>query len=184
MGRRLGPRKCDADGIPPIITRGVLIDVAGYKDVDALPAGYAITVEDVRGALEKQGVELKPGDTVLIRTGTLRYWGETGSDHEKLRQHDSAGMSMEATKLLVEQHGAIMVGTDTSGYEAFPVPEGSKSFMPVHDYLLIEQGVHIAEFHYLEDLSRDGVSEFCYIGVTNKIAGTTAGFTMRPLALK
>ena len=55
--------------------------------------------------------------------------------------------------------------------------------MPVHNYLLIDQGVHIAEFHNLEDLAAEKVYEFVYIATTNKIKGTTAGFTMRPLAV-
>jgi hypothetical protein len=49
---------------------------------------------------------------------------------------------------------------------------------------LVQQGVHIGEFHFLEQLSQDKVYEFCYIAATNKIKGATAGFTMRPIALK
>ena len=179
-----GPRKCDATTIPPIITRGVLIDMAGYKGVDALPGHYSISVDDVKGALKRQNTTLQPGDTVLIRTGTLRYWGETGADHEKIKEHDSAGMSLDATKYLVEQHGAIIVGSDTSGYESWPAPDNSKSFMPGHNYLLIQQGVHIAEFQYLEDLAKDKAYEFLYICLVNKIKGATAGFTLRPVAIR
>ncbi len=179
-----GPRKCDGVSIPPVITRGVLVDVAGFKKLDALPGHYSISVQDVRDTLAWQDVSLKPGDTVLIRTGTLRYWEESGADHEKLAEHDSAGMSLAATKFLIEQHGSIMVGSDTSGYESWPAPESSKSFMPGHDYLLIEQGVHIAEFHYLEELSRDKVYEFCYVALVNKIRGSTAGFCMRPIGVR
>ena len=77
-----------------------------------------------------------------------------------------------------------MIGSDTSGLEMYqPPPEGSGSFIPVHIYLLVEQGVHIAEFHYLEDLAAEKVYEFLYIGVTNSIRGATAGFAMRPLAI-
>ena len=46
----------------------------------------------------------------------------------------------------------------------------------------MEQGVHVAEFHYLEKLAADRVYQFCYIAATNKIKGSTAGFTMRPIA--
>ncbi len=179
-----GVRKCDGVSIPPIVTRGVLIDVAGFRGVAALPAHYSITVEDIKATLRKQSTRLQLGDTVLIRTGTLRYWKETGADHAKIAEHDSAGMSLEATKFLIEQYGIVMVGSDTSGYESWPAPAGSKSFMPGHDYLLIEQGVHIGEFHYLEDLARDKVYEFCYIATVNKIKGTTAGFCMRPIAIR
>ena len=78
----------------------------------------------------------------------------------------------------------MLIGSDTSGLEQMAAtPAGTTSFMPVHNYLLIDQGVHIAEFHYLEDLAKEGVYEFVYIATTNKIKGTTAGFTMRPIAL-
>lgn len=190
-GGNWGPRKADASTIPPIIARGVLIDVAGLKGVDALPGNYAITVADLEAALRKQQTRLKPGDVVLIRTGALRYWGETGSDHEKLSRHDSAGISVETAKWLVEQNGALMLGSDTSGLEYNPTAADTqayrakyKSFMPVHNYLLIEQGIHIGEFHFLEDLARARVYEFCYIAATNKIKGTASGFTLRPLAVR
>jgi len=179
-----GIRKAGAETIPPVIARGVLIDVAGYKGVDALPSQYIITPKDLQSALKKQGTKLAFGDVVLIRTGTLRYWGETGSDLEKVGEHDSAGIQLQAAKWLVEQNGAIMIGSDTSGLEQMATtPGGTTSFMPVHNYLLIEQGVHIAEFHNLEGLANDKAYEFAYIATTNKIKGTTAGFTMRPVAI-
>lgn len=183
-GGNFGVRKCDATTIPPIITRGVLLDVAGFRQVEALPPHYRITPEDLRGTLERQGTRLLPGDTVLIRTGTLRYWGTSGADHARIAAHDSAGIDLAAARWLVEQHGAILIGSDTSGLEHIPAPGEKSTFIPVHHYLLIEQGVHIGEFHFLEDLARDGVYEFCYVCTTNKIRGTTAGFALRPLALR
>ena len=183
-GGNFGIRKCAAPGIPPIVARGVMIDVAGLKGVDQLPSNYGISPTDIDAALARQKLSLRPGDVVLIRTGTLRHWGADGADHETIGKYDSAGITLETAKYLVEQHGAMMVGSDTSGLEVQPPPGPPDSFVPVHKYLLVEQGVHIAEFHYLEDLSRDNVWEFCYVGATNKIAGTVAGFTMRPLALK
>jgi kynurenine formamidase len=183
-GGNFGVRKCDATTIPPIITRGVMIDVAGYRNAKALPAHYEITPEDLQGALAKQKTTLKPGDTVLIRTGVLRYWGKNGADHDTLREHDSAGINLKAAKWLVEKNGPVVIGADTSGLEHWPDPKKKAPFIPVHRYLLIEQGVHIGEFHFLEDLARDKVYEFCYICMTNKIRGTTAGFTLRPIAVK
>ena len=191
-GGNWGPRKCDATTIPPIIARGVLIDVAGYKNVEALPGNSIITAEDLQGALRKQNSPLKPGDVVLIRTGALRYWGQSGDDEKGLiKEHDSAGLNVEAARWLVEQNGAMLIGSDTSGLEYNPKPEETrafrtkyKSFMPVHNYLLIQQGVHIGEFHNLEDLARDRVFEFCYVCSVNKIKGTAAGFTLRPMAIR
>jgi hypothetical protein len=56
--------------------------------------------------------------------------------------------------------------------------------IPVHHYLLIQQGVHIGEFHNLEGLARERAYEFCYVCMTNKIRGTVAGFALRPIALR
>lgn len=183
-GGNFGVRRCDAAGIPPIVARGVLLDIAGLKKVDALPAHYEIAPADVDAALVAQKVRLQPGDVVLFRTGVLRYWGEDGADVEKLKEHDSAGIKLETAKYLVEQFGSMLIGSDTSGLEVNPAPAGSDTFIPAHKYLIIEQGVHIGEFHYLEDLARDKVYEFCYMATTNKIAGTTAGFALRPVAVK
>lgn len=190
-GGNFGVRKADAETIPPIVARGVLIDVAGSKGLDALPGNYAISVADLQQALAKQRTQLKPGDVVLIRTGVLRYWGATGSDHAKLAQHDSAGISLETAKWLVEQNGAMLIGSDTSGLEYGPAEKDNAayrakyhSFNPVHKYLLVEQGIHIGEFHNLEGLAQAQVYEFCYIAATNKIKGAAAGFTMRPLAIR
>ena len=182
-GGNFGIRKCDATTIPPIVNRAVMLDIARLKKVPALPGKYAITPKDVKAAMAAQEVTIKPGDVVLFRTGTLRFWGEDGTS-EKVAEHDTAGINLATARYLVEELGAIMIGSDTSGLEVSPAPKGAKSFIPVHKYLLVEQGVHIAEFHYLEDLAKDKVYEFCYVGVTNKIKGATAGFTMRPLAIK
>jgi kynurenine formamidase len=183
-GGNFGIRKCDSVSIPPIVTRGVLIDVAGSRKVDALPSHFRITPEILKAALAEQKTQLRPGDTVLIRTGTLRHWGASGADHAKVGQHDSAGIDLAAARWLVEQQGAILIGSDTSGLEWGPGPSEKAEFIPVHHYLLIEQGVHIGEFHNLEDLARDKAHEFCYVCLTNKIRGTVAGFALRPIAIR
>lgn len=188
-GGDFGLRKTDVLTIPPIVARGVMIDVATYKKVDALPGHYEITVADLEGALRAQNIDITPGTVVLVRTGVARYWGENGSDHATLAAHDTAGIGMTAAKWLVEQKGALAIGSDTSSLEYGPAkPEDSApyggSFTPVHVYLLVEQGVHILEFHNQEGLAADKVYEFAYILSTNAIRGTVAGTALRPLALR
>ncbi len=84
----------------------------------------------------------------------------------------------------------MMVGSDTSGLEYVPPskPEDSQavggSFIPVHVYLLVEQGVHILEFNNLEQLAADQVYEFAYFLTTNAIRGTVAGTALRPVAMR
>ena len=75
-GGNFGIRKADASTIPPIVIRGILIDVAGNQGVEALKGGTAIGPKDLEAALEKQGTQIRPGDAVFVRTGTLRYWGK------------------------------------------------------------------------------------------------------------
>ena len=183
-GGDFGIRKADADTIPPILARGVLIDVAAWKGLDALPANYAIGSKDLQAALAAQKVDVEPGDVVLVRTGTLRYWGETGADHAKIAAHDSAGITLEAARWLVEQKGAVLIGADTSGTEVGQDPALPGAVIPVHEYLLIEQGVHIGEFHNLEGLSRGKVYRFTYVAMTNRLKGTVAGTALRPIAIE
>jgi kynurenine formamidase len=184
FGGDFGVLRCDATKIPPVVARGVLLDIAAARKVEVLPANYAITPADIDAALAQQKTTLQPGDVVLIRTGTLRHWGTDGDDHARLAEYDSAGITLETARYLVEQHGCLLIGSDTSGLEVNPAATGSDSFIPVHKYLLVEQGVHIGEFHYLEDLARDKVYEFCYVCTVNKIQGATAGFCLRPLAIR
>jgi kynurenine formamidase len=188
-GGDFGLRKADVTTIPPIVARGVMVDVAGFKNVEALPKSYEITREDIEGALRAQNVDVTPGTVVVLRTGTARYWGENGKDHVKIGEHDSAGIGLTAAKWLVEEKGALMLASDTSGLEYVPPkPADSQavggSFNPVHVYLLMQQGVHIMEFHNLERLAADRVYEFAYMATTNAIRGTVAGTALRPVALR
>jgi kynurenine formamidase len=188
-GSDRGLRKADVTTIPPIVARGVMVDVAGLKNVDALPSAYEITVSDIEAALARQKVDITPGTVVLMRTGTARYWGVNGSDHATIGRHDSAGIGITAARWLVQEKGALAVGSDTSGLEYVPPKPADSaavggSFNPVHVYLLVEQGVHILEFHNLEALAADRVYEFAYILTTNALRGTVAGTALRPLALR
>ncbi len=183
-GGNFGPRKACADRIPPIVTRGVLIDVAGARGQVPLPSGTAIGADELKAVLARQGVDVQPGDAVFVRTGLMALWGEAGHDRARLAPHDSAGITLEAAKWLVEEKGAVLIGADTSGLECVGPCWKPGQFYPVHAYLLVEQGVYIGEFHNLEELARDRVYEFLYLAATNKIRGAAAGFTMRPAAVR
>jgi kynurenine formamidase len=126
---------------------------------------------------------------VLIRTGTAQYWGESGADHDKLRGPDTAGIGLTAAKWLIEEQGAMMIGSDTSGLECAPAKEADSkamggSFIPVHAYMLVEQGVHVLEFHNLEQLAADQAYEFAYFLAPNMIRGTVAGTAQHPVAMR
>ncbi|HXV81487.1 MAG TPA: cyclase family protein, partial [Candidatus Binatia bacterium] len=93
LGAR-GWTKSGADKYPPIVARGVLIDVARSKHVAHLPASFSITVPDLQEALKKQRTTLQPGDVVLMRSGLMTLW----PDESKYRLADQAGLSLEAAR--------------------------------------------------------------------------------------
>lgn len=166
-----------ADKYPPIVARGVLIDMAKSKNVAHLPASYAITAADLQEALKKQGTTLRPGDVVLTRTGLMTLW----PDQAKYRLEDQAGLSLEAAQWLVEGQKAMLLGADNFGVESFPSKDPD-NFVPVHAYLLAERGVSLLEVLWLEDLAKDQVYEFLFIASPLKLRGGTAS-PVRPLAI-
>lgn len=171
-----GWKKAGAETIPPIIARGVMIDVAAAKGVDILPPSYRVTDEDIRQALKRQGLDLQSGDVALIRTGKMQQYHD-----EKTFIADPPGLSLAAARFLVEEKGVMSVGADNLSFETFP-PEVEGNWIPVHTYLLAQQGVTILELVYLEELAQDAVYEFAFIGASLKFRGASAG-PMRPIAL-
>lgn len=165
-----------AETIPPIVARGVLIDVAAAKEVEMLPDGYRISREDLVETLERQAVSLREGDVVLIRTGRMRVYEEAAA-----YMANPPGLGMGAARFLVEEGGAMVVGADNLSFESFP-SELETDYVPVHTYLLAEQGVPILELVWLEALSRDRVYEFAFIGGSLKLRGADAA-PIRPLAI-
>lgn len=172
-----GWKKTGAETIPPIIARGVLIDVAADHGVDLLPDSYGITVVDLKGALARQDVTLQPGDVVLIRGGRMNAWPD-----DEGYVHDQPGLTLPAAKWLAEEQGVLAIGGDNLSLEHFPVDQGSPTWVPVHTYLLAQAGVPIIEVVDLEELSRDGVYEFAFIAASIKLRGASAA-PFRPLAL-
>lgn len=171
-----GWKKTGAETIPPIIARGVLVDVAAYKGQSPLTNGYRITSADLRGALNRQKAKLERGDVVLIRTGQAKHYSDA-----KKYLHDYAGLSLEAAKWLVDDQGVMLLGADNLSLEAFP-SEREDNWVPVHTWLLAERGVVFIEQMFLEELSSDRVYEFAFIGASLKLRGAS-GAPMRPIAI-
>ena len=172
-----GPLTAEASSIPPFICRGVLIDIPAYKGVEILEAEYLITADDVRGALEAQGTEVRAGDAVMIRTGYMQAWGV---DEERTAQHFGSGIGHDVAVFLADK-GVVMVGSDNESIERNPSPDPENPH-PVHIELLIERGIHILELVHVEDLARDNVHEFLFICLPLRIKGAT-GSMVRPIAI-
>jgi kynurenine formamidase len=158
--------------MPPIVTRAILVDVAGHKGLEVLPDAYMITPDDVQGALNAQGVQVSPGTAVIVRTGFYHHLA-SGS----LAYRDAiAGPGLDAARWLVEQ-GMILFGADNMTVEAFPPLEHS-----VHRFLLVHHGITHLENLYLEELAARHVYEFLLIVTPLRLRGAT-GSWVHPIAI-
>jgi kynurenine formamidase len=171
-----GWRKVGVETFPPIIARGVLVDVAAFKGAQALPDSYRITAADLQGALKVQRVSLAPGDVVLIRGGRMTAWPDV--DRYALNQ---PGLSLEAARWLAEEQRAMVIGGDNLSLEHFPVEPG-RNWIPVHTYLLAQRGIPIIEVANLEDLSQAKLYEFAFVAASLKFRGASAA-PFRPIAM-
>ncbi|WP_306014759.1 cyclase family protein [Oceanicaulis sp. MMSF_3324] len=170
-----GWRVGGAEALPPIVARGVLLDLPAFKGVDMLEDGYRITRADLVETAAAQGLTLEPSDVVLIRTGRMQVY----EDAQRYMQNPP-GLGLDAARYLIEEAGAMVVGADNLSFEAFP-SEDPDNYVPVHTYLLAEQGAPILELVNLEGLARDGVYQFAFVGGGLKLRGADAA-PMRPLA--
>ncbi len=166
--------KNGADRLPPVIARGILLDVAGAAGVDLLPDSHRITPEEIQSVLDKQGSEIHVGDVVLIRTGRMQVW----NDGPKYL-YNEAGLDREAAMLIAEA-GAMVIGADNVALEVMPTVD-PENWHPVHTYLLGECGVPIMENAWLEEIAAAKLWEFVFFGAGLKLRGATAS-PMRPLA--
>jgi kynurenine formamidase len=179
MRSAYGLTKLGIEHVKPIITRGVLVDVAGYKGVGTLPESYEVTVEDVRGALARQSLseaDLQPGDAIFFRYGWTVHWDDAA------RYNDNPpGIGLEVARWIVDRQ-ASMVGSDSWTTEVVPNPDPELGF-PVHQVLIPENGIHNLENMALDEIADAGVYEFLFIFTPLPLVGAT-GSPGRPLAIR
>lgn len=166
------------DDMPPLVRRGVLLDVAGAKGRDVLDGGYGVTSGDLEQAVQHAGIAPQHGDVALVRTG----WAQHFDDADTYLGHDSGAPGLtEAGARWLAGVGIVATGADTTAYEQIPAGAGHRT-LPVHRILLVEHGIHIVEHLNLEEAAAAGLAEFCFILSPLKILGGT-GSPVRPLAV-
>jgi kynurenine formamidase len=168
-----GLKQYSIDTIPPIVRRGVLLDIARTAGVGELPADFVITPEHLEKSLEQSGVAIGAGDVALLRTGWAKYFEDPAKFISEVR---GPGPGIAGARWL-SARGVFAAGSDTVAFEKVPDPA-----MPVHVHLLVDSGIHIVECLNLEELAADRVSEFQFIAAPMKIRGAT-GAPVRPIAI-
>lgn len=177
IGDSYGLKKLGIENVGVIFTRGVLLDIAGYKGVERLASNYIITVEDIQATLAKEEVDIQEGDVVLFHTGHGSLWTE---DKQKYYA-EAPGPGITAIKWLVEKK-IVMLGADNFATEAFP-GENKERFAEGHQHLLTRHGVYNHENLNLTELVQDKVYEFVYVFAPVPLKGAT-GSPGNPFAIK
>jgi kynurenine formamidase len=146
------------DGIPPLVGRGVLVDMAEHFGVETLAGGQAFGSDDIRAAAAAQGIEFRDGDVILLHTGWTDAMLESDPDTWVATE---PGITNEAAEFLATLN-PLAVGADTWGVEAVPAAEGDRVFYG-HVTFLKENGIYILETMNTGRLAAEGVGEFLFV---------------------
>lgn len=179
-----GATRCGIEKVGPVVTRGILLDVARGKGLDKLEPGYGITPEDLDAALALTGVGVEPGDIVLVRTGQMAF---------VRREHpDKIGYAWPSPGLTVStvrwfrSRDVAAVATDNLTFEVYP-PQDERIMLPVHYLHLVMMGMTQGQNWMLEDLAADcaadGVYEFLLSASPEPFVGGV-GTPVNPVAVK
>ena len=160
--------------VAPVVTRGVLLDIAGLEGKSCLDPDYKVGAKALQEAAKRQEISIEKGDALLIRTGWIKYFQEP----TKYNGHHGGcpGLVEEGAEWLVSE-GVRYVGADTVALEKTPTPN-----LPVHVVLLVRNGIHIIEAMNLEQIAQEGVYQFLFFASPLKIRGGSAS-PVRPIAM-
>lgn len=166
-----------------ILGRGVLLDVARFHGVAALPLDHRITRDELEAVSERQAVEIRSGDIVLIRTGNLGRARKAGG-WDRFTFDDEPGITLDALPWFHE-HEIAAAATDTWAFEA--LPSGTSIWLPVHAVAIVHMGLLIGEIFDLDELAADcaadGVYEFLFVAPPLPFT-RAVGSPVNPLAVK
>ncbi|MFP6805845.1 MAG: cyclase family protein [Pseudomonadales bacterium] len=172
-----GLKKLGTHQVPPMIGRGVLIDMAKHFGVTVMKAGQGISSQDIRAAAKAQHTTIRQGDVVLFHTGWTDAMLTTEPD---IWVATEPGLTNEAAKYLATLN-PMAVGADTWGVEAVPPIEGDKVFYG-HVELLKNNGIYILETMNTGRLAKEEVYEFMFVLGQARIKGTVQ-MIINPVAM-
>ena len=143
--------------LPPIVTRGILLDMTKLLEMNPLPKGTAINQSEIERAAKAANVLIESGDVVLLHTG----WLDVMDTDPNRFMEGQPGLGLSGARYLA-QLGVVAVGADNWALEVIPAEKEGEVF-PVHPELLAKNGVYILENMDSRELARDGVTEFLFV---------------------
>jgi kynurenine formamidase len=172
-----GLQRMGVEDYPPIVARGVLIDMAKCKGQALLPEGTAYTREDIMACEKQLGVTIEKGDVVLFNSGWMTI---LDSDPERFGKAEP-GLGVSGAEYLVEKD-VLAVGADTWGLEAIPF-EDPKEMYKVHQVLINYNGIYIFENMDTRELATDEAYEFMFVVGPARITGAVQ-MIINPIAIR
>jgi len=172
-----GLTKLGTDKVPPMVARGVLIDMAKHSKVASMAPGQAITPADIDAAMKAQGVQIRRGDVVLFHTG---YTDAKLKSDPKTWVSTQPGLTNAAAVHLAKMN-PMAVGADTWGLEAVPPAPGDRLFYG-HVTFLKEHGIYILETMNTGRLAKESVKEFMFVLGQARVKGTVQ-MIINPVAM-
>jgi kynurenine formamidase len=170
---------------PGILSRGVLLDIARLLGVERLPRGHAVTVDELNRAVERQGVQILPGDVVLVRTGHMRHF--TVDKSRAAYNGGQPGVDLTVAEWLYDKSAAA-IAADNSAVEVI-APGMAELDMPLpfHNAAIRDMGMPLGEMFDMEalaaDCESDGQYDFLFSAPPLAVTGAF-GSPINPLALK
>lgn len=172
-----GLKKLGTDKVPPMVARGVVLDVAGHYGKQSLEAGQYFTVDDIKAIEKKQDTPIREGDVVLLHTG----WTDSKLESDpQAWVSGEPGLSEEVATYLASKN-VVAVGADTWGVDVVPAQHAARPFQG-HVILLKENGIYILETMNTGPLVRDEVFEFLFVLGQAKVRGAVQMF-INPIAI-
>lgn len=171
-----GVKKLGVEKVPPMVTRGVVLDMTRYYGKAIVPGGTEFTVADLQAVLKRQGITLRKGDVVLFNTGWLEL---IGKDNKQFLETEP-GIGMKAAKWLADQ-GIVAFGGDTWASEVYPNPSGEE--FPVNQFMLAKHGIYNLELIDSRALVRDQAWEFMFVLGQPLYVGSTQ-VNVNPVAIR
>jgi kynurenine formamidase len=164
--------------------RGVLLDVARHKGVKRLEQGYAIPPEELDEVIAAEGVEVREGDILIVRTGHLPWFYELEPSEKGRFWEGAPGISLRCVEWIHEKSIAA-IAMDNVAVEVLP-SEDPESMLPVHPRLIRDLGVSLGEIWHLDEVAEacaaNGRYEF-FVAAQPLNVINASGSPLNPIAI-
>ena len=165
------------ENLPPIVTRGVMLDMAACMGKDILDEGTPFNRAEIMACEKSQGVSIEKGDVVLFNTGWMKMLDQDATRFGK----EEPGLGIDGSNYLVEKD-VVAVGGDSWGLEVIPA-ENPKILFHVHQILINYNGIYILENMDTRELAADKAYEFMFVLGPARMTGAVQ-MIINPIAIR